>query len=74
MDKTELLDKVVLGDCLALFTKVPNNSVQTMHTSPPYNIEKSYEGNADNIGQNKYLDLKSFWTGILTAGQHHPCN
>ena len=57
MDKTDLIDKIVLGDCLELFPRVPDNSVQTIHTSPPYNIERNYEGYDDNFSQKDYLDF-----------------
>lgn len=57
MIKTDFLDQITLGDCLELFSKVPNNSVRTIHTSPPYNIEKDYEGYNDNLGVKDYLDF-----------------
>ena len=31
------------GDCLKMLKKIPNNSVQLVITSPPYNIGKEYE-------------------------------
>jgi len=31
------------GDCLALLRKIPDESVQLVVTSPPYNVGKSYE-------------------------------
>jgi len=55
MDTIELIDKIVLGDCLELFPNIPDNFVQTIHTSPPYNIERGYEGYDDNFSQNDYL-------------------
>jgi len=57
MDKIDLIDKIVLGNCLELLPKVPDNSVQTIHTSPPYNIERAYEGYDDNLSQKDYLDF-----------------
>jgi len=57
MIKSELLDKVALGDCLELFPKVPDNSVQTIHTSPPYNIERDYEGYDDSLSDKDYLNF-----------------
>ena len=32
-----------LGDCLDLLKQIPDNSVQLVVTSPPYNIGKEYE-------------------------------
>lgn len=57
MTKTDFLDQITLGDCLELFSRVPNDSVRTIHTSPPYNIEKDYEGYNDNLGVKDYLDF-----------------
>jgi len=57
MAKTDVFDEIVLGDCLDLFPKVPDNSVRTIHTSPPYNIKRGYEGYSDNLGENEYLDF-----------------
>jgi len=57
MDRIDLIDNIVLGDCLDLLPKVPNNSVQTIHTSPPYNIERGYEGYHDNLSRRDYLDF-----------------
>ena len=55
MGKTDFLDKIVLGDCLDLFRRVQDNSIRTIHTSPPYNIEKSYEGYDDNLEGGDYV-------------------
>lgn len=33
---------IVLGDCLDVLRKLPDESVQLIHTSPPYNIDKEY--------------------------------
>ncbi len=57
MAKTDFMDEIVLGDCLDLFPKVPDQCVQTMHTSPPYNIEKSYNGYDDKLSRKDYLDF-----------------
>lgn len=57
MTKMDFHDKIILGDCLKLFPKVPDNSIQTIHTSPPYNIERNYEGYNDNLGVKDYLDF-----------------
>ena len=57
MNKTGFLNEIVLGDCLDLFQKVPDNCVQTIHTSPPYNIERDYIGYDDNRFNHEYLDF-----------------
>lgn len=55
MGKPNFFDKVLLGDCLELFPGVSDCSVQTVHTSPPYNIEKGYEGYNDDLAHKDYL-------------------
>jgi adenine-specific DNA-methyltransferase len=57
MGKTEIIDEIVLGDCIDLLPKIPSDSVQTIHTSPPYNIERNYEGYADNLDEREYLNF-----------------
>lgn len=58
MGKTDfLLNEIVLGDCLDLFRKVRSNSIRTIHTSPPYNIERGYEGYHDNLEGGDYLNF-----------------
>jgi len=36
-------NQIYNGDCLKILKKLPDNSIQTIITSPPYNIGKSYE-------------------------------
>ncbi|MBN2020768.1 MAG: site-specific DNA-methyltransferase [Sedimentisphaerales bacterium] len=57
MTKIDILDQIALGDCLELFPRVPDNSIRTIHTSPPYNIEKDYKGYNDNLIVRDYLDF-----------------
>lgn len=57
MAKTEIMDEIVLGDCLDLFPKVADGSVRTIHTSPPYNIERDYKGYEDKLERGDYLDF-----------------
>lgn len=37
------IDEVILGDCLDLFSRLPDNSVDLIVSSPPYNLGKEYE-------------------------------
>ena len=38
-----LLDRVVKGDCLPLLKEIPDESVDLVVSSPPYNVGKEYE-------------------------------
>lgn len=48
-DKFDALASIVVysGDCLDLLRCIPNNSLQLVVTSPPYNIGKEYEKRLD---------------------------
>jgi adenine-specific DNA-methyltransferase len=43
LDMTVYMDKVVLGDCLDLVRGLPDESIDLVVSSPPYNIGKEYE-------------------------------
>lgn len=52
--------QIVCGDALAVLPHVPNDSVDLIHTSPPYNIEKPYASRvADNAPISEYLEFLS---------------
>jgi adenine-specific DNA-methyltransferase len=57
MSTNDFIDTLVLGDCLDLFPKVVDDSVQTIHTSPPYNIARDYNGYNDKLSRKDYLDF-----------------
>jgi len=52
-DRFSLDERIVVfpGDCMELLKTIPNESLQLVVTSPPYNIGKEYE---------KQLDLKTY--------------
>ncbi len=52
----DLADRVVLGDCLEALRHFVADSVDLVHTSPPYNIDKAYKGNHRDLrAQQAYL-------------------
>lgn len=55
MAKAELVNEIALGDCLELLPRVPDGTVRTIHTSPPYNIARGYEGYHDDLVDKDYL-------------------
>jgi len=73
MVKTDYIDKILQGDCLDLFPQVPDGSVQTIHTSPPYNIDRNYNGYDDKLSRKDYLDfigqvLNECWRSLVPGG------
>ena len=64
---------IICGDSLDLLQHFPTNSIDLIHTSPPYNIEKPYaDGSTDNASYGQYLDFLqaaiSEMTRILRPG------
>jgi adenine-specific DNA-methyltransferase len=55
MANSELINEIMLGDCLDLLPRVPDSCVRTIHTSPPYNIARGYEGYHDSLADKDYL-------------------
>lgn len=49
----QLENRIILGDATAM-KEVPNNCVDLMITSPPYNVSKEYD---EDLTLNEYLDL-----------------
>jgi DNA modification methylase len=47
---------VYQGDCLDFLEEVPNNTLQLVVTSPPYNIGKEYEKRLD---LNRYVEQQA---------------
>lgn len=43
------------GDCLEIMKDIPDNSVDIVITSPPYNVGIEYNSNDDNLKYEKYL-------------------
>lgn len=46
------------GDCLEIMKTIPNNSIDLIITSPPYNMTKRKGGYADTGRYDKYIDWK----------------
>ena len=51
--KTGVKYKIVTGDCLQQLKVIPNNSIQLVFSSPPYNVGKVYE---KKVALTKYLE------------------
>jgi DNA modification methylase len=41
MNQNELLDKFICGDCLTIMSQMPDNCLDLVVTSPPYNLKNS---------------------------------
>ena len=52
----ELLDKIVSGDSEVWLKQLPDNCVDLIFTSPPYNFGLDYGEHIDGVDWNKYFD------------------
>lgn len=52
---TDLLDKILLGDSELLLKQLPDNSIDLIFTSPPYNFGLDYSEHKDGIDWKQYF-------------------
>lgn len=55
------------GDCREILPQLPAESVQLVVTSPPYNAAKGYDGYADDLPTDDYLDFLEETMGQLSS-------
>jgi len=51
------------GDCVAGMKELPDESVDIVVTSPPYNLGIKYQSYKDNLSSEEYLDWSTRWAG-----------
>jgi site-specific DNA-methyltransferase (adenine-specific) len=49
------------GDCLQAFSKIPNENIDLIVTSPPYNVGKDYGTYKDNLSFQEYYSWCKSW-------------
>jgi len=52
----EFVDKIIIGDSEQVLKKFPDNCVDLIFTSPPYNFGLEYENHKDGINWNEYFN------------------
>lgn len=55
------LNEIFLGDCLDIMKNIPDNSIDVTFADPPFNLNKKYNGYADNKEFSFYLDWCEQW-------------
>lgn len=61
-DIKNFTDKIVCADCIKTLKEMPDNSVDIIVTSPPYNFEMKYHNYKDKQGWDKYFSfLNDIW-------------
>ncbi len=52
----EFVERIIVGDSEEVLKKLPDNCVDLIFTSPPYNFGLDYENHKDGIDWNEYFD------------------
>lgn len=52
----EYINKIIVGDSEEILKKLPDNCIDLIFTSPPYNFGLDYENHKDGINWNDYFD------------------
>lgn len=55
------VQKILVGDCLETLKTMPDNTVNLVVTSPPYNVGKNYEVWNDQLPYEEYIDFTREW-------------
>jgi site-specific DNA-methyltransferase (adenine-specific) len=55
------VDKIIQGDCLELFKKIPDESVDVTFADPPFNLKKNYSSYKDSLEFQVYLNWCEKW-------------
>ncbi len=55
------INKIIQGDCLELFKKIPDNSIDMTFADPPFNLKKGYNSYKDSLKLQDYLDWCEQW-------------
>jgi site-specific DNA-methyltransferase (adenine-specific) len=60
-DIFDFANKIIHGDCLESFKKIPDNSVDMTFADPPFNLRKNYSTYKDKMKIQEYLDWCEKW-------------
>ncbi|MCF6270530.1 MAG: site-specific DNA-methyltransferase [Melioribacteraceae bacterium] len=54
-------NKIIQGDCLETFKKIPDNSVDMTFADPPFNLKKGYNSYKDKLEFQEYINWCEKW-------------
>jgi site-specific DNA-methyltransferase (adenine-specific) len=57
----QFVSKIINGDCVEVMSKLPQNSVDLICTSPPYSVGIQYDVYDDNTSIDEYLIFSKKW-------------
>lgn len=55
------VNKILQGDCLELFSQIPDDSVDMTFADPPFNLKKNYNSYKDSLVLQEYLTWCQEW-------------
>jgi site-specific DNA-methyltransferase (adenine-specific) len=53
--------KIINGDCIEVMKTFPEGSIDLLVTSPPYNVNISYDVHKDDLPMDEYYDVTKDW-------------
>ncbi len=57
----ELINNIILGDCLKIMRKIPDETIDVTFADPPFNLKKIYNQYDDKRSVEKYLSWCKEW-------------
>ena len=60
-DLSNFINTIIQGDCIEVMKEIPDNSIDLVVTSPPYNIGIDYGTYKDNLSWIEYYDWCEKW-------------
>ena len=68
VDKTDILDKTILGDLLEIIDKIPKGIADLIIIDPPYNLSKDFNGfKFKSMSNKEYLEyLRSWFPSVVS--------
>ena len=57
----EYLNRITVGNCIDVMSELPQNSIDLLVTSPPYNVGIEYDQHNDRMGMNEYWQFTEDW-------------
>jgi site-specific DNA-methyltransferase (adenine-specific) len=57
----DVLNQIINGDCVEVMSKLPENTIDLIVTSPPYSVNIDYDVYNDNTTLSEYIDFSKKW-------------
>ena len=57
----DYLNRITVGNCIDVMSELPENTVDLLVTSPPYNVGIEYDQHDDRVSMNEYWQFTEDW-------------